>query len=310
MISFKLRPARAANFIGGFAARRLRDAVATVASLPSLLVFVASISEPGGRLTRFTEGDSINAPPDGSTGAESYETLLDAMGGVAVSSGGRRLGAARRRHLALDLVPGAGEAPPADGVSITLNLVVGTPEQAATVSSALQGADGGEVVAPALQALAADQGLPFPGNFSGGVAPGSLKLITVTRKRKLWQRILSFIASLSPTAIYAIVGASLVGCGALSIFLWRRAAKRKRLARVKAERQLLEVAETEAIKEFLKKELEGPPSPSRRRGSGGAASPRRGARSPRPPAQGSDPLIRMESDPGDEVAVTTTAERV
>jgi hypothetical protein len=239
ILALFLRPARLGDFgAGGAAARRLRAAVASASSVSPLLVFVSSICDPSGRQTRFLDSDPINAPTE-PPGEDDFDALLDAAAAAAAPSGGggppagRRLGPARRapRALALALAPGAPVSAPAEGVSVTLNVVVGTTALAAGVTSALKAVDGSELVAPALQALAEEQGLPYTGNFSGGLVSGSLKVISITRTRRLWQRLADYLATLSLGAIIGIAAGALAGCGLL-VCLARRRLLRPRKATV------------------------------------------------------------------------------
>jgi hypothetical protein len=150
----------------------------------------------------------------------------------------------------LELAPGAvdplGLGPPASqGLAITLNAAV---QDTAAALSALQSTPGEDVVGDLtdamLQALAQSKGWPFPGNLSAALAPGSVKAISLTRRRSWWEYFQGLWAAALALPMWAIAILAVAGCGCVALpplLLWR--CMRLRAARVAAmDKDFLEKA--------------------------------------------------------------------
>jgi len=321
-----LRPARVEDFGagGGAAARGLRAAVAAAARVPPLVVLFAAAADGSGNSARFQGGDPINVPEgEGAEGEGGLYDLLDAWGGGGGGGGAqqqpqRRL-ARRHRALEIELVPGApAAAAPPGGVAVTVNVILGTAAQAAEVTLAIQGAGEGALAGAALEALAAEKGLPFPGNFSGGLVAGTIQVATVARRRTRWQRLAAFLAAIAlPNwAIGVIAAAAAAACGALSVAAWRRRGGR-RAARVAAAPHA--EREGEAAEELGAKAASGssegeegevlpPAAPPVRAPRRGGRSPPRGARTASDPAA-QLPITEGSRDDGTAHLLQRRAER-
>ena len=221
----------------------LRSAVATVAGVSPSLVFIASVVDKRGGLTMFDDSDPANTAGDATGGAD--DDLNTVSGGgtgralqeavaVAAAAAGERRYALRRvgggRALALALVPGGAAAAattPAGGLTVTLNVVAGTGAAAAAASTALAGAEDGELMSAPLQALAIAVGAPYPGNFTGGLAKGSLSVVTLTRRRTRWGALVAFLESLSVGAIAGIVAGVALCLGLVGGYAWLRVRRAK-----------------------------------------------------------------------------------